>query len=136
MHRFTTIGVLLATCLTGIGYAIAAPVAGSYVLVTKNIAERGHFEIAAASEGHAILSLYREFGRAGSPDCCVRTGTLEKVTVRVSGNVALYTSPRAEGRPCQLVFVFSGKLAEVTQFGECGIFGVGVVATGRYSRAK
>jgi hypothetical protein len=64
----------------------------------------------------------------------VRTGSIERQSVSVSGNVALYNSPQGEASPCQIVFVFSGRFAEVSQFGECGTFGAGVSAAGRYKR--
>ncbi len=57
-----------------------------------------------------------------------------EASVRVDGDVAIYTAPKEDG-VCRLVAVFSGKTADVTQSGECGAFGVGVSAGGRYRRA-
>jgi hypothetical protein len=120
----------------GIGQcAVAAPVAGTYVLASGARASTGQFEISGVSDTQGTLSLHLTHGSPRPRDtCCVRTGSLDKEVVRISGNVALYQGPREEANPCQLVFVFSRDGADVAQFGECGAFGVGVSAGGHYTR--
>ena len=113
--------------------AAAQPTVGTYALVGDR-SHRGTLSIGVAADGRAPFTLYLELGVPSADGCCVRTGTIESATARVSGNVALFESPPPGTASCSIVAVFSRSVADVVQFGDCPEFGAGVAAGGRYVR--
>jgi hypothetical protein len=130
------LGALIAMVMLVMSLEASAGVTvGRYVLVSSNPARSGVLEITSTSAQAITLDLELEHSPA-SDRRNVRTGRLEQQTLPLNGDVAVYGWSPADAGHCLLVFVFSGtgQGVEISQFGECELFGVGVNATGRYVR--
>jgi hypothetical protein len=99
---------------------------------TKN--QSGRLRVTKVSADEVEIALEVTWNPASNDDgFYLRNGVIEAETIPLRENVALYRAPSDDPRPCTLVLVFTtNRSVEVSQFGECSWFGVGVNATGRY----
>ena len=140
LEAMRAVGIALAAAISAL--AFGAPTPGTYERVPKSKRESGRLVVSSVSDQQATVNLevlfnpYPTDGRLsyGVDNGLNRNGVLEREVVEIHGNVALFRAPKEDDPPCSLVFVFQRAAVEVTQFGECSWFGVGVNATGRYIR--
>jgi hypothetical protein len=138
LHVLRAVGIAMAAAISA--PAFGAPTPGTYERVPKSTRESGRLVVSGISDRQATVNLevlfnpYPSDGRFsyGVDNGLSRNGVLEREVVETHGNVALFRAPKEDDPPCSLVFVFQRAAVEITQFGECSWFGVGVNATGRY----
>jgi hypothetical protein len=110
-----------------------APSMGTYSLVKPNLLSFGRIDVTAVTYETLTFAAAVEFDPTPGTEGNVRNGGIESETIPRIGNMALFRAPPDDPSPCALVFVFVGtKQLELTQFGECSWFGLGVNASGRY----
>lgn len=131
-------GIAMAAAISA--PAFGAPTPGTYERVPKSKRESGRLMVSGVSDQKATVNLevlfnpYPNDGRFSYnvDNGLSRNGVLEREVIEIRGNVALFRAPKEDDPQCSLVFVFRRADVEITQFGECSWFGVGVNATGRY----
>ncbi|WP_345532723.1 hypothetical protein [Viridibacterium curvum] len=133
-HRLFVLLVSLLGCLLTVSVVAAESAPRTWVRTGSNADHSAVLTLHQRTADQATLSL-EVISRSGSTTA--RTGTLDKVFVPIVNGVALYREAGTSPEACSIVFDFAASAVQVTQFGDCELFGVGVNSSGRYvSRAR
>ena len=127
--------LLLFGCLLEANAALPAqPVLGTYNVVKPTYLSFGEIKIISTDYKSIEFSLKTAFDPTpGGDRSNVRNGEIDPEIIPLIGNMALFRSPLDDPNICSILFVFTRpKQLEITQFGECSWFGVGVNASGSY----